>query len=103
MFTPPRAAGAPAWLAGPARAEAQGSGFALCVAPSRPDCARRRDAPLSNAARKACEEDAARFVATVFAYRACLEAEISRAVREANETIAMARCGKASLTDCPPR
>lgn len=95
---------APDWLGGPAGPIAPpATGFDLCVPPRPPECARRDETFRSDLARKLCEEEATRFVAQVFAYRACLEGEIGRAVRSANETAAQLRCRRSSLADCPPR
>ena len=95
---------APVWLGGPAGPIAPPqTGFDLCATPRPPDCARRDETFRSDLARKLCEDQANRFVAQVFAYRACLEGEIGRAVRSANETAAQLRCRRSSLADCPPR
>ncbi|MGJ0509135.1 MAG: hypothetical protein ACR652_18830 [Methylocystis sp.] len=66
----------------------EGVGFGFCAPPLKPACV---DAP---AATGTCEEDVQLYVRSVFTYRACLEKETERAVREANETLGAWRCRK---------
>lgn len=95
---------APAWLGGPHGPMAPpATGFDLCVTPRAPDCAQREEIRRSASARKLCEEETTRFIAQVFAYRTCLEGEMARAVRGANEALGMVRCGRSSPSDCPAR
>ena len=52
----------------------------------------RRNSVLSPGERLACEQAVERYVASVFAYRACLSGETERAVREANRIIQIMKC-----------
>lgn len=68
------------------------SRFGYCPPPTPPAC-------VATAARKpnalvTCEQEVERYVATVFAYRACMAAETERAVRESNEIIRKMRCAR---------
>jgi hypothetical protein len=77
------------------------SHFGYCAPPFAPPCATK----LKNkGATPACEKQVERYVASVFAYRACLSAEMERAVRQANETIRKVRCSKgaAACRDLAP-
>lgn len=76
--------------AGPAR------GFAYCAPPTPPACV-GKDA----ANEAACDAEVQAFVATVFRYRECLEAESERAVREANDVIETWKC-RTGKRDCRP-
>jgi hypothetical protein len=68
------------------------SRFGYCAPPVSPSCIDQlKDHPDRGAA---CEADAGRYVASVFAYRACLSAEMERAVRETNDALRKVRCAK---------
>jgi len=64
-------------------------GFAYCAPPSRPGCIETSRSALAMAA---CDEDVQRFTRMVFGYRECLEREMERAVRDANDAIEAWRC-----------
>ncbi len=64
-------------------------GFAYCAPPLRPACI---ETSVSALAMAACDEEVQLFTRTVFRYRECLEREMERAVREANEAIEAWRC-----------
>jgi hypothetical protein len=64
-------------------------GFSYCAPPSRPDCI---ETSVSALAMAACDEDVQLFKRMVFRYRECLEREMERAVREANDVIEAWRC-----------
>ena len=65
------------------------SGFNLCVAPRPPDCV---DASQAPGPVEDCERRVQAYVARVFRYRECLEAETERQVRRANETLDKWKC-----------
>lgn len=66
-------------------------GFGFCAPPLKPACV---DAPAATAG---CDDEVQAFVKTVFLYRACLEKETERAVREANQAIESWKCRKSAL------
>lgn len=72
------------------------SQFSFCAPPAKPECV---DRPPAGADR--CVDDIAVYVAGVFKYRECLEREMERAVREANDVIESSHC-RASRTRCRP-
>ncbi len=74
---------------GSSGADEPSSGFTLCVAPRPPDCV---DAPGKSDSIEDCERRVAAYIATVFRYRECLEAETERQVRRANETLDKLKC-----------
>jgi len=76
------------------------AGFVLCVPPTPPACVNADEPFRSDAGVKACQEDVARFVNNVFAYRACLQREIARSVLETNKMLDLAKCGWASKHRC---
>jgi hypothetical protein len=59
------------------------TGFTLCARPNRPACI--KDITGGKAAN--CEPEVKAFVAAVVIYRDCLEQEVQRAVREANDVV----------------
>lgn len=62
------------------------SEFVYCAPPTRPACVTK--GPIS----VTCEEQVQLYVTSVFKYRECLAQEMERAVLEANEAIATAKC-----------
>lgn len=70
----------------PGRAGGPPSGFDHCAPPLRPACIETRGAM------DACEAEVQSFIKTVFLYRACLERESERAVREANSALEAWKC-----------
>jgi hypothetical protein len=75
-------------------------GFNHCTTPLRPVCVSRLSVYLDPEAKSACQRQTNRYVDQVFAYRACLEREIRRAVREANETSDEIRCRSQGGRQC---
>jgi hypothetical protein len=73
-------------LPDPSIAQGAQKGFDFCAPPLAPGCI---NAP---AAKDACETEVQVFIKTVFRYRACLERESERAVREANDTLEAWKC-----------
>jgi hypothetical protein len=71
------------------------SGFDFCAPPLRPACI---EAPSSI---EDCENEVQAFTATVFKYRACLERQTERAVRNANEALQDWKCRTGKLK-CRP-
>jgi len=72
----------------------------FCATPVRPACV---DAASTYAEAKSsadCQRDVDRYVATVFDYRACLNLEVERAIKQANETINRHRCRLAKGKNC---
>lgn len=67
------------------------SGFNHCAPPLRPACI---DDPVAT---DACDHEMQAFTRTVFKYRACLEKESMRAVREANDAIDAWKCRTGEL------
>jgi hypothetical protein len=63
-------------------------GFDFCVPPVGPKCVHDGE----TGAGAACNREVEAFIATVFAYRQCLERESERAIRESNEIIDHWRC-----------
>jgi hypothetical protein len=80
-----------AFLAAPGIAADQPSGFNFCAKPAPPACI---DAPETT---ELCEVEVQAFLKSVFKYRACLEKESARAVREANETLEIWKCRTGAL------
>lgn len=64
-------------------------GFDYCAPPARPACI---ETSVSALAMAACDEEVQLFTRMVFRYRECLEREMERAVREANDAIEAWRC-----------
>ena len=67
------------------------SGFDYCAPPLRPACI---EATRST---DDCEAEVQSFIKTVFLYRACLERESERAVREANSALEAWKCQTGAL------
>lgn len=78
-----------ALLSQPLRAAPDVRGFSYCAPPVRPACIEKSVSALAMAA---CDEDVQRFTRMVFGYRECLEREMERAVRGANDAIEAWRC-----------
>jgi len=81
--------------------EAPSLGLDFCAPPVRPVClddARAFDDPQG---RKSCEDQTNRYVATVFAYRDCMYAQIEKAIRRTNESIALMKCREENQASCP--
>ncbi len=76
----------------PARAQSPYSGFGFCPPPLPPKCASALSAGRGNV--ETCASEVESYVAFVFRYRACLAAEMERAVRQANDTIQAVKCAK---------
>ena len=68
------------------------SRFGYCAPPFAPSCVAA--AGQDGRSTEPCEQQVERYVASVFAYRACMAAETERAVREANATIQSLRCAR---------
>jgi hypothetical protein len=75
-------------------------GFTLCFAPRPPACVNSPLIARETAVREACDRQITWHTDQIFAYRACLEKEIRRAVREVNDVAAIARCRKAGRSRC---
>ena len=75
-------------------------GFNFCVTAVQPSCLKRPETFRSGAATRACQAETGRFVDAVFVYRDCLEREVRRAVREANDVAAQMRCKVAGKRNC---
>ena len=73
-----------------------GPGFTYCVAPYPPDCVKK---PLNSESHDDCETSVQAYVASVFRFRECIEAESEREVRRANEVLEQWRC-KVSRMEC---
>jgi hypothetical protein len=71
-------------------------GFTYCVAPFPPDCVK---APVNSDSHDDCETRVQAYVANVFRFRQCIEAESEREVRRANEVLDQWRC-KVSRKEC---
>lgn len=59
------------------------TGFTMCVRPSRPACVKN----IKRGKAGTCEVKINAFIAAVVVYRDCLEQEVQRAVREANDIV----------------
>ena len=77
-------------------AEQPSPGFTLCVAPRPPDCV---DAPGKSNSVEECERRVRGYIANVFRFRQCIEAESEREVRRANEVLDKWKCN--AFRDCP--
>jgi hypothetical protein len=77
-------------------AEEPSPGFTLCVAPRPPDCVDAPPGPPDPL--EDCERRVRAYVANVFKFRQCIEAESEREVRRANEVLDKWKC-KGSI-DC---
>ena len=64
-------------------------GFAYCAPPSPPNCVGEPSKPSSPTD---CEAQVQAYVASVFRFRECLDAESEREVRRANEILEQWRC-----------
>lgn len=74
-------------------------GFTFCVAPDPPECI---DAPAkSERNNDECEARVQAYVANVFRFRECLEAESERQIRRANEALDRWKCKRSK--DCQKR
>lgn len=71
-------------------------GFTFCVTPYPPDCVK---APLTAQTHDQCEAQVQAYIASVFHFRECIEAESEREVRRANELLDQWRC-KVSKKEC---
>jgi len=63
-------------------------GFTFCAAPFKPACVVKRGKTRG----ESCEERVKFYIASVFRYRECLEAEMERSVRESNDLLDIWRC-----------
>lgn len=75
----------------PCRAGEPPSGFTYCAPPLRPACIDAAEPP------DACEREVQAFIKTVFNYRACLEKESERAIRQANDALEAWKCYTGAL------
>jgi hypothetical protein len=75
-------------------------GFGFCPPPPPPACMDDNKVYDNGPATKDCQEKVSRYVASVFAYRACLLRETQRAVLEANTTMDRFKCGLRSKRRC---
>jgi hypothetical protein len=75
-------------------------GFRFCSPPPAPACVGKDAAYRDENQTKACQDEVGRYVNSAFAYRACLQREIQRAVLETNMTIDRFKCGIASKHRC---
>jgi hypothetical protein len=73
------------------------SHFGFCVAPTPPACAHS----VVEKQRENCARIIKSYTILVFTYRACLSAEMDRAVREANETLRGLKCSRHDTCDRP--
>jgi len=80
--------------AAPAHSEEYAQGFTHCAPPFRPPCI---DTAETEEEIAACENAMQAYIATVFKYRACIDAESQRAVRDANDAIEAWKCQSGKL------
>ncbi len=59
------------------------AGFTLCIPPSRPACIK----DIKGGKAGSCDPKVKAFLAAVVIYRDCLEREVQRAVRDANDVV----------------
>lgn len=76
-------------------------GLRYCAPPIKPGCVDVMDTYKSATSKMACQKEVERFVPTVFAYRACLNREMERAVLQTNETLQRFRCREKGGKKCP--
>lgn len=72
----------------------------LCTLEATPACAVDPLTYRAAASRKACEALVSAHVQKAFAYRQCLDAEMTRATRSVNEAIRRLKCGRPKLDGC---
>ena len=72
-----------------------------CAPPVRPDCVDKASSYATPKDMAACKASMDGYVRFVFSYRVCLNAEMERAVRETNETIARYKCRATKKKNCP--
>jgi hypothetical protein len=75
-------------------------GFGFCPPPPPPACMDDSKVYGDGPETKDCQEKVSHYIASVFAYRACLLRETQRAVLEANTTIDRFKCGLRSKRRC---
>lgn len=107
----------PAWLFGPdgpimppmrfapraapsPEAVAPAVGAIPCALAPAPACAADPATYRSASSRKACEAQVSAHVKNVFAYRQCLDAEMTRATLSVNEAIRRLKCGRPRTDGC---
>jgi hypothetical protein len=76
------------------------SGFDFCSAPHPPACADKDEVYGDKLQTKACQDAITHFIDEVFAYRACLQREIKRAVLETNTALDRFKCGLEAKRRC---
>lgn len=81
-------------LLGVAATPSLAQGFTHCAPPFRPPCIDTAETEKEIAA---CEAEMQAYIATVFKYRACIDAESQRAVRDANDAIETWKCQSRQL------
>jgi hypothetical protein len=89
------------WVSAGAAGQPEASiGFRFCSPPLPPACVLRDESYSDQQQTDACQQEVARFEKGAFAYRACLQREIERAVLETNTAIDRFKCGIASKHEC---
>jgi len=73
----------------------------FCASPVPPSCLREPSAYADAGVAAACQQNVQRYVRSVFLYRQCLNAEMERAVRQANMAIVRHKCLMAKRRNCP--
>ena len=87
-------------LAMAAAAPAQAAGFDYCARPALPACIEDPQTYRSKAARDACDIEARVLIATAFAYRECLKANVEATIKATNAALDRYRCRKSGAKNC---
>ena len=87
-------------LAAALAAPAQAAGFDYCARPTQPVCIDDAQTYRSKAARDACDIQARVLIATAFAYRECLKANVEATIKATNAALDRYRCKKSGAKNC---
>ena len=87
-------------LALAAAAPAKAAGFDFCARPTLPACIEDPQTYRSKAARDACDIQARVLIATAFAYRECLKANVEATIKATNAALDRYRCKKSGARNC---
>jgi len=87
------------WLSSDAALAQTAQGFNFCAPPFPPSCVEKA---VSRKAIAACDKEVQNYIASVFHYRECLEAQTERAVFQSNQLLNAWKC-KQNKEDCRRR
>ena len=75
--------------------------FNFCARPIPPECAADSKTFQSSEAESSCEKQMQRFVASAFAYRDCMYANIEDVIRQTNQIADRFKCEREKAVNCP--